>query len=85
MEHYLNVTPDESLSGTWWDDDSTHPFCSWEYDAANGMLFVFPRGRAARVRRFPVTDEITRETLHDDLARMARMIASEGANGRADG
>jgi hypothetical protein len=49
------------------------------------MLFVFPRGRATRVRRFPIKDEITRETLHEDLARMARVIASEGANGRVDG
>jgi hypothetical protein len=38
VEHRFSVLPHGWLAGAWWEGDE--PFCKWEYDTANRLLFV---------------------------------------------
>lgn len=81
MEHRFTLSPDGSLAGAWWDRDNSRPFCIWEYDGANHLLFV-ERGSVTRIENF-MSCELATESLIDDLATAARVIAESVADAAA--
>ena len=61
MHHREIEAEDGSFAGSWWQDGSRHPFCTWTYDCDTRRLCVRrgPLGRERTIHRgkTPISDE----------------------------